>query len=419
MSIIAILNGTITTIFLLVILSYYVLFFVRRRKPRHHRRFSKMTVIIPAHNEALYIADCIRSVQASHFNGKKEIIVVDDGSIDDTYAISKEFESDSLKVLQTNHSGKSATMNMAMRESSGDLIAVVDGDSTISPNALEEMAKEVSRRNVAAATCIVKVKNRRRHIGMWLHVEQIYNSLIRSILAKVNANITTPGPLSVYRRKELEGIGGFSTEGFSEDLDVTIRLIRKGYRVTLSEDAYTETNMPLDPKGFLRQRTRFARGMLNIFKRHLKLNRTLIDLYTLPVFAFTYIQGVVMGSITLYKIISGYLTYYAGKGVFFSFGVVKFLFGWFSLYGFFDWTVKVATGVDPLTFISAVGIFSTLLSYPMYLYAFLAYDRRFDIWHAIPFFFMFPFWFLIMIIYIICLPEIFRKKQYNIWKKNE
>ena len=60
---------------------------------------------------------------------------------------------------------------------------------------------------------------------MWFHIEQLYNSLIRLLFSKINANVTTPGPLSVYRKKELMDAGGFSTEGFSEDVDITIRLI--------------------------------------------------------------------------------------------------------------------------------------------------------------------------------------------------
>jgi len=50
--------------------------------------------------------------------------------------------------------------------------------------------------------------------------------------------------------------------------------------------------------------------------------------------------------------------------------------------------------------------------------AIIKFDRKFDLWHLIPIFFMFPFWLLIMVIYILMAPDYFRK-QYNIWKKNE
>ena len=126
-----------------------------------------------------------------------------------------------------------------------------------------------------------------------------------------------------------------------------------------------------------------------------------------------------MGSLTLYQIITGYYTHWIAKGVYFNIWTIKFLFEWFSMLGFVRWTIDIALGNTPLTFIAMIGIFSTLLTYPLYLFSILKYDRKLDIWHFLAFFFMSPFWFILMIIQLICIPEYFRKKQYNIWKKNE
>lgn len=253
---------------------------------------------------------------------------------------------------------------------------------------------------------------------MWLHIEQLYNSLMRHILSKINANVVTPGPLSVYRRKELLEVGAFSNKGFSEDVDVTIRLVRAGYRVGFSRDALSETNMPYKAKGFFRQRTRFSRGLVYILKNNLRLNKAIIDIYTLPLLLFGYIQAIIMGSLTIYQIVSGYFTYFISKGIFFNLHVLKFFFEWFSIAGFIRWTFQALTGQIPLTFVVAIGIISTFLSYPLYFYAIFKYDKKFDFWHF-PVFFMSPFWLLLMVVYIVCLPEYFRKNQFNIWKKNE
>ncbi len=419
MDIIPSVSTIITVIFLLVILSYYFLLFLPRRKGKQEREFDSITVIIPSHNEERYLGDAIRSVLDAEFKGSKQVIVVDDGSIDRTYDIARSFKREGVEIIRTAHSGKSASINKALNKAKGELIAIVDGDSVISKGSLDALSNELSQKDVAAGTCVVRVKNKKKWICMWYHIEQLYNSLARSIFSKVNANITTPGPLSIYRTKELKEIGGFSTEGFAEDVDVTIRLIRKGYRVTFSEEAYSETNMPYDPKGIIRQRTRFARGMINVLKRHLKLNKTIIDIYTLPLFLFMYVQAVIMGSITLYQIISGYITYFVSYGVYWNMAVARFFFEWFSLYGFLKWTFTVLSGQAPLTMLSAVAILSSLLSYPLYFYAIFRYDRRLDIWNLFAVFFMFPFWLVIMVIYIICLPEVFMKRQHNIWKKNE
>jgi len=407
----------ITFVFLAVVLSYYVLLVIRVKKPRLVKKFKSITVIIPAHNEERYIRACLDSVIKADFQGDKQIIVVDDGSIDRTAEIVSEYKG--VNLVRQKHSGKSYSLNRGLDMSTGELVAVVDGDSEIHKDALKEVAIEVGRKNTVAATCPVRCKNRKAHINMWVHIELIYNALMRYLMAKVNANITTPGPLSVYRKKELKKIGGFSTEGFSEDVDVTIRLIRSGFRVGFAEKAIAETNMPHDPKGFIRQRTRFARGILNIFKRHLRLNRTIIDIYTFPIFLFTYMQAVVMGFFTIYQIVHGYFQWFVSKGIFFSWQVLGYFLDWTSIIGFVKWSFGLFVGTTPLNWVNAVGIIAGLLSYPLYFYAIFRFDRRFDIYHVVPILFMAPFWWLIMIINTICLPEMFARSQYNIWKKNE
>lgn len=398
---------------------------IKEKKLPHHQKHQTISIIIPAHNEQRYIESSIDSVVNAKFDGKKQIIVADDGSTDKTYEIisnydiSKLKKGDELIILKTKHTGKSATLNSALKKATGSIVAVVDGDSVIDRNSLMEISDEISRKNVAAVCCVVKVKNRQNFFGMWFHIEQLYVSLLRSILSKVNANITTPGPLSVYRREDLLEVGGFSTEGFSEDADITIKLIRKGKRVIFSESAISETNMPDDIKGILRQRTRFARGSINLLKRHLKVNNALIDVYTLPLLFFNYVQSVIMGSITIYQLVNGYMTYFYAQGIIFNLKTFLFFFEWFSLYGFMKWTFNVFAGNAPLTLLSAVAIISSLMSYPLYFYAVYKFDKKFDFKHIIPLVFMFPFWFANMIIYILCLPEVFMKQQYNKWKKNE
>jgi cellulose synthase/poly-beta-1,6-N-acetylglucosamine synthase-like glycosyltransferase len=232
----------------------------------------------------------------------------------------------------------------------------------------------------------------------------------------MNANVVTPGPLSMYRKEVLDEIGGFSTKGFSEDVDVTIRIIRKGYQVAFVEKSVSETNMPETIKGFLCQRARFVRGAINIFKKHLRINTAMIDLYTLPLLVFMYMQSVIMGSFTLYQIISGYLQYFVAHGIYFSKEVLLFFFNWLSLFGFAQWVWSVISGATPLTLITAVGIASSLLSYPLFFYALIKYDKI-TFWTIIPLLFMLPFWLIIMGVHLFTLPELFRKNQRNIWKK--
>ncbi len=409
----------ITFFFFLIILSYYFLLLIKRKKPKKTKSFSSITIIIPAHNEEKYIQEAIESVVAANFDGSKEIIIIDDGSIDSTAKIASKFASDNIKLIKTKHSGKSASINKALKTAKGELIAIVDGDSFIDKNALMEMKDELERDEIVGVCGVVKVKNRRKFICTWVHIEQLFGSLIRLLFSKVNANIVTPGALSMYIKKNLVEVGGFSTKGYSEDVDIAIRLIRKGHKISFTEKAVTETNMPYDFKGFFRQRKRFARGAINIIKRHLRINNTMVDIYTLPLLLFSLIQSVIMGYFITYQVVTGYSTYFYSKGIYFNLGVLKFFFEWFSLAGFARWVISVFSGQTPLTFITIIGIISTFLSYPLIILSILKYEKKFDVWHFIPLFFMFPYWFLLMLINIYCIPEYFKKEQYNIWKKNE
>ncbi len=255
------LAGTVTAIFLAVILSYYLLLFLPHRPEKGRRRFRSLTVIVPAHNEERYIAGCLEKVLAARFRGRKEVIVVADGCEDRTAAIARRFP---VRVLEQRHRGKSASINRALGKATGELVAIVDADSYLEPGAFEEAVPYLRAERVAVVCSTVKVANRRTLLGMWLHIEQIYNSLVRSLFVKLNVNIVTPGPLSIYKRSAIEELGGFETRGFSEDVDIAVRLIKAGYRVEYAAKAVSATNMPVTARGFWRQRTRFARGWINI-----------------------------------------------------------------------------------------------------------------------------------------------------------
>lgn len=417
----------ITIVFLLIILSYYALLLVPKHKSQKTQSFSTISILIPARNEERYIKQSVESVLAAKWpkqKGKatKQIIVINDSSIDNTKDILTDLQKEHKElIILTNkkHSGKSFSLNAGLKKATGEIIAVVDGDSYIQRDALIELKKELEKDKVAGASSVIRVKNRKNLYGMWLHLEVIYTSVIRALFTKIGANVVTPGALSAYRADVLRSVGGFSTDGFAEDADIAIRMIRQGYRAHIVESAISDTNMPHDTKGFFRQRFRIARGVIKLLRTHQKMNTTIIDIYSLPLMFFSYVQAVVMGSITLVKVIGGYNEYFVSKGVYMSTNVVSFFVDWFSVLGFFKWFGRIIIGVEPLSLFAAVGIASTLLTYPLFAWAILKYDRKIDLIHLISFFFMPVYWFINMVVYIFCLPELFRKEQYNIWKKNE
>jgi peptidoglycan-N-acetylglucosamine deacetylase len=417
MSLIGVISAVFTAIFLCIILSYYVLLLKPKSVPKTKEKFDTITIIIPAHDEEQFIAACIHSVMRARFPGKKEIIVVDDGSTDRTAEIVRQHKG--VKLFRRPHTGKSASINYALARSKSKLVAVVDGDSAIHIDALENMLPLFYTADVAAVSAVIKVKNRTSLLTYWLHIEQLYSSLTRSLCAKVNVNIVAAGPLSVFRRDKLEEIGGFGTKGYTEDMDIAIRLIRAGYKVEYAEKAITETNMPVTFKGFLRQRTRSARGIVNLLKRHLKADHTLVRIYTLPLTLFSYLQSVVMGSITIYNLTFGYYTYFIAKGAYLNWQVVRFFVEWLTIIGMVRWIANIVSGAIPLTPVVAIAIAASLLTYPLYVLAILRYDKKVTVWHVVAMALLSPFWLLLMGVYVWNIGEWFNKHQENRWRKAE
>lgn len=96
---------------------------------------SKISVLIPAFNTGRYIAECIESIIAQTYRNL-EIIIVDDGSIDDTKAIAEHYAlNDSrINVVAISHEGVSYARNVCMSHATGEYILFVDSDDWIGDN---------------------------------------------------------------------------------------------------------------------------------------------------------------------------------------------------------------------------------------------------------------------------------------------
>lgn len=418
----ALVSAAFSVVFFLVVVSYYVLLVWPRKLPRLRERFSSLTVIIPAHNEAPRIESAVRSVLSARFAGTKRVVVVDDGSTDATGAIVKRLlrepgSKGTLSLISLPHGGKSHAINTALAKTRSELVAIVDGDSTVAPDAFEQCVKLFWRKDVAGVSAAMRVRNRDTVLTEWLHIELLYASLVRSLYAKVNANITATGPLTVFRREALASVGGFSRQGLAEDVDVAVRLLKAGWRMEYATKAFADTVMPATLKGFVRQRVRFARGAVDIIKRHIAGDVRAFRIYTLPLFVFTYAQAVIMGVVTLANIVSGYVTYFASQGTYLNWYVVKYVLEWFSIVGTVRWIAGIVSGATPLTALTIVAVATTLLTYPLYFVAIIWFDRRVDWRNLLAVAFLFPFWLLVMLVYFGTVWEWARRDQPNIWTK--
>jgi glycosyltransferase involved in cell wall biosynthesis len=100
-----------------------------------------VSILIPAYNAEKWLGDTIRSALSQTWP-KKEIIIVDDGSSDNTLAIARQFESGSVKVITQENRGASAARNRAFSLAQGDYIQWLDADDLLAPGKITEQLKD-------------------------------------------------------------------------------------------------------------------------------------------------------------------------------------------------------------------------------------------------------------------------------------
>jgi glycosyltransferase involved in cell wall biosynthesis len=99
-----------------------------------------ISILIPCYNSERFLGETLESALAQTWQNT-EVIVVDDGSTDNSLAIAKTFESSKVKVINQHNQGASATRNIALKESQGDFIQYLDADDLLATDKIELQLK--------------------------------------------------------------------------------------------------------------------------------------------------------------------------------------------------------------------------------------------------------------------------------------
>lgn len=230
-----------------------------------------LTVIVPAFNEEHNIKRTLDSIIEADYPNK-EIIVVDDGSTDETYTIVskylKKFHSSRFSLIRKQNGGKASAINLALRFAKGEIVIIIDADSIIERNTLREIAKELQRPGVVAVAGKVKVLDRSNILTNCIALEvAIGVNLLRPPFSLFGVVTIVPGALGGFRKNVMLQRGLYDKDTFTEDFDMTLKLLKTGGTIVgISSISYTE--VPLTLKGLYRQRTRWNRGNFQTLIKH-------------------------------------------------------------------------------------------------------------------------------------------------------
>lgn len=190
--------------------------------------YPSISILIPAYNEEKCIAGAIETLLDAYYPDK-EIIVIDDGSTDNTYQIAQSYARKGVKIIQRPNGGKAAALNHGLQFAHGEIIVCVDADSMVTRGGIAELVRRFEDPGVAAVAGNIKVLNRNKLITAIQALEYIFDiNIARRGLDTFDAVIVVPGCLGAFRAEALRAIGGWDVETVVEDFDTTIKLSKGG-----------------------------------------------------------------------------------------------------------------------------------------------------------------------------------------------
>ena len=230
-----------------------------------------VTIIVPVYNEAAVIEPALRSLLELRYPAF-HVIVVDDGSSDNTFERASGFAGHygnaTVQVIRKNNGGKASALNAGIALATTEFVLCMDGDSRLHPDSLRFAVRHFSDTRIGAVAGNVKVVNRH---NVWTRLQALeyvegLNTARRAqgFLRVVNI---IPGPMGVFRRDALIRAGGYDTDTFAEDADLTLKLLTAGWHVAYEERAIAYTEAPERYLDIVKQRYRWTRGILQALRK--------------------------------------------------------------------------------------------------------------------------------------------------------
>jgi poly-beta-1,6-N-acetyl-D-glucosamine synthase len=227
----------------------------------------RVTVLVPAYNEAASVADTIRSLRAQTHQ-PTEIIVIDDCSTDGTAQVARAAGARVVRPPK-NTGSKAGAQNFALGLVQTDFVMAVDADTVLAPDALERLLPSFALPQVAAACGFVLPRHVRTVWERGRYIEYLFAfTFYKQVQDFYHRPMIASGCFSIYRTRVLRDHGGWPTATLAEDMDLTWRLYQSGYGVRFVP---TAVSYPIEPANFemmQKQLRRWSHGFVQNLRLH-------------------------------------------------------------------------------------------------------------------------------------------------------
>ncbi len=242
-----------------------------RRRPPLAPFAPSLSILVPAYNEERVIVRTIDSLLAQRYAGSLHVIVMDDGSPDQTHEVARAaFAHDPrVHVYRKPNGGKASALNAALPHAVGEIVVCIDADTQFEPDTVARLVAPMVDPLVAAVAGNAKVGNRINLVTRWQAVEYVTSqNLDRRAFSLLNCITVVPGAVGAWRIRAVVEAGGFSDDTLAEDQDLTLELRRRGHRIAYADDAIAWTEAPDTLRTLAKQRFRWSFGTLQCAWKH-------------------------------------------------------------------------------------------------------------------------------------------------------
>ncbi|HEX5131522.1 MAG TPA: glycosyltransferase [Candidatus Krumholzibacteria bacterium] len=228
------------------------------------------SVVIAAYNEAEHIGATLDGILAIDYPDF-EVIVIDDGSSDDTTARVLPYVRDGRVrlVRKLGNEGKAMALNDGLRCARGEIILVMDADAIPDPRILRVVVPHFKSPRVGAVTGNPRVFNRDTLLSKLQAIEfTAIISLQRRAQRVWGRILTMSGVVGAFHRNALFDAGLYSPDMATEDIDLSWKLQLRFWDIRYEPRAVVWMRVPSSLRGLWRQRIRWARGLAQVLRRH-------------------------------------------------------------------------------------------------------------------------------------------------------
>jgi cellulose synthase/poly-beta-1,6-N-acetylglucosamine synthase-like glycosyltransferase len=245
-----------------------------RDPPSIARHNTMISVLLVGHNEAHALQRCIQSLMQQSVTlprSQMQIVVVDDGSTDQMFAIARRLHAQGLvdDVLHVAvRGGKSAAINLGLTACRGEIVVLQDIDTTLDIDALALLLPYFTDPRVGGVGGDLGVANPAASlVTRHQQIEYLMSITLGRRIGDILGTLSiVSGAFGAFRRSALIGVGGHDTE-VGEDADLTMKLRRAGWRIRFAPEARALTKVPETMPALIAQRLRWDRSSVTIWLR--------------------------------------------------------------------------------------------------------------------------------------------------------